>query len=93
MTMQFEWDEAKSEKTRQLRGFGFDVASRIFDGLTIEWCDIREAWGETRVVALGAVEELVLAVIYTDRGDIRRIITARLARKKEEEQWLWCAGR
>ena len=88
--MEFEWDEAKCEKTRQLRGFGFDVASRIFDGPTIEWCDIREGWGEARVLAIGAVEGLVLAVIYTDRGPVRRIITARLARKKEVEQWRWC---
>jgi uncharacterized DUF497 family protein len=44
--MEFEWDEAKSERIRRLRGFGFAEASRIFEGFTLEWSDIREDWGE-----------------------------------------------
>jgi len=90
MTMEFEWDEAKSERVRKLRGFGFVEASHVFDGFTLEWSDIREDWGEARVVAIGEIEGLILAVIYTDRGPVRRIITVRLARKKEREAWLSC---
>lgn len=89
--MWFEWDEAKSERNRQERGFGFDVAALIFDGPVIEWCDVREAWGEARVVAIGSVEGRVLAVVYTDRNGIRRIISGRRARKEEESLWRWCA--
>lgn len=89
--MEYEWDGQKSEKNRRERGFGFDVAALIFDGPVIEWCDIREPWGEARVVAIGAVEGRPLAVIYTDRGNVRRIVSARRARKKEEELWRWCA--
>lgn len=88
--MEFEWDEAKSEQVRKLRGFGFAEASRIFEGFTLEWSDVREEWGEARVVAIGEVEGLVLAVVYTDRGSVRRIITARLARRKEREEWQSC---
>ena len=90
--MLFEWDEAKSEKNRRERGFGFDVAALIFDGPVIEWCDIREPWGETRTVAIGSVEGRVRAVVYTDRDGVRRIISARRARKKEEEFWHWCVN-
>ena len=89
MAMLFEWDDAKSEKNRSERGFGFDVAALIFDGPVVEWCDIREPWGEVRVVAIGAVETLVLTVIYTDGDSARRIISARIARKKEAELWRW----
>ena len=81
--MDFEWDETKSDRNRSERGFGFEVAVLIFDGPVIEWCDIREEWGEARIVAIGSVDGHVLAVVYTDRGDIRRIISARRARKKE----------
>ena len=87
--MQFEWDEAKSAKNRRERGFGFDAAALTFDGPVIEWCDIREQWGETRIVAIGSVDGHVLAVVYTDRNDTRRIISARRARKVEEELWRW----
>ena len=88
--MDFEWDETKSAQNRLERGFGFDVASLIFDGPVVEWCDIREPWGETRVIAIGSVENRVRAVIYTERDGVRRIISARRARKKEEELWRWC---
>lgn len=87
--MEFEWDDAKSDRNRQERGFGYDVAALIFDGPVIEWCDVREAWGEARVVAVGSVDGVILAVVYTDRGDVRRIISARRARKKECALWEW----
>jgi uncharacterized DUF497 family protein len=92
MNMDFEWDEAKSEKNRRERGFGFEVAASIFDGFVIEWSDVRETWGEARVVAIGSAEGFILAVVYTDRDVVRRIISARRARKKEEELWRWCAS-
>ena len=87
--MDFDWDEAKSLRNRHERGFGFDAAALIFAGSVIEWCDIRQAWGEARVVAIGSVEGTILAVIYTSRGDRRRIISARRARKKECKLWRW----
>ena len=92
MAMDFEWDDAKSAKNRRERGFGFDWAALIFEGAVIEWSDVREAWGEDRVVAVGSVDGVVLAVIYTDRDDVRRIISARRARRKEEELWRWCVN-
>ena len=40
------------------------------------------------MLALREAEGIVLAVIYSDRGDARRIISARLANKKERAEWL-----
>jgi hypothetical protein len=91
--MDFEWDEAKSDHNRQERGFGFDFAALIFDGPTLEQVDARRAYGEIRVQAIGQVEGIVLFVVYTDRGDVRRIISARLANAKERAQWQLFAGR
>lgn len=90
--MDFEWDETRSEKNRRERGFGFGVAALVFDGPTVEWCDVRQAWGEARIVAIGLVEGRVRAVIYTERNGVRRILSARRARKKEEEIWRWCVN-
>jgi len=87
--MDFEWDGAKSEKNHRERGFGFDLAALIFEGPVIEWCDVREVWGEARMVAVGSVADAILAVVYADRGSVRRIISARRAREKEAELWQW----
>jgi uncharacterized protein len=87
--MQFEWHQAKSERNRGERGLSFQTAALIFQGPVIEWCDIRKDWGEARILAVGAVERHILAVIYTERGPVRRIISARKARKKERELWHW----
>lgn len=85
--MIFEWDEAKSEANRQERGFGFDFAALIFEGPVLEQVDTRRDYGEVRVQAIGAAEGLILFVVYTDRDEARRIISARLASYREREQW------
>jgi uncharacterized DUF497 family protein len=59
----------------------------IFEGDTIEWPDDRQDYGELRVRAVGEVDGLVLHVVFTDRGDVRRIISARVADRKERNQW------
>jgi uncharacterized DUF497 family protein len=51
----------------------------IFEGPTLEWPDERRDYGEDRVITLGAVDDDVLVVVYTDRGTVRRIISARPA--------------
>lgn len=88
MAMEFDWDEAKSEWTRRDRGFGFDHAVQIFDGPVVEWEDRRHDWGEVRIAAVGVVNGRFLTVIYTNRGETRRIISARVSRKQEKERWL-----
>ena len=85
--MLFEWDEAKSLRTLRERGFGFDYAARIFLGPTLENPDTRQNYGEIRIQAIGQVGEDILFVVYTDRGDIRHIISARLASRKERIIW------
>ena len=87
--MEFDWHDCKSAKN--LRGFGFDFAALIFEGRTIEWVDDRRDYGETRIRALGEAEGLVLHVVYTMRGEICWIISARLASRKERQ--LWFEGR
>src|SRR5437763_5014530 len=83
--MLFEWDEAKSRRTLRERGFGFDYASRIFLGPTLERQDSRRDYAEVRMQAIGQAGDDVLFVVYTEREDIRHIISARLASRKEPQ--------
>ena len=85
--MLFEWDEPKSQRNVRERGFGFDYAAGIFAGLTLERQDTRRDYGEARTQAIGSVGDDILFVVYTDRSDIRHIISARRADRKERRLW------
>jgi uncharacterized DUF497 family protein len=85
--MLFEWDEAKSQHTFRQRGFGFDYAAGIFGDLTLEKRDDRHDYGEIRMQAIGRVGNDILFVVYTNRSDVRHIISARRANRKERNLW------
>ena len=59
----------------------------IFDGPTLEWDDVRQDYGERRIQTIGQVDEDVLFVVYTWRGAVRRIISARLANRRERDAY------
>jgi uncharacterized DUF497 family protein len=86
--MIFDWHDAKHGQTLRERGFGFDFAALIFEGRVLTRIDDRRDYGEVRVKAIGEVDGIVLVVIYTDRDDVRWIISARKANKRERALWL-----
>jgi uncharacterized DUF497 family protein len=83
----FEWDEAKSRDNLRERGFDFEYATRIFDSPRIEEEDLRRNYGERRIVATGKIEDGIFVVVYTWRGESRRIISARPAKRKERDDY------
>ena len=85
--MDFEWDEAKSEWTRRHRGFDFERAARIFASPVQSISDDRRDYGEQRMIAIGESDGEVFVVVDTDRDDVRRIISARRASRKERRIW------
>ena len=85
--VEFEWDPAKSAATEQRRGISFTRASEIFTGRLVEWIDDRQEYGERRIRAVGESGGELLHVVYTRRGTITRIISARRANRKERGQW------
>lgn len=85
--LEFDWDPEKSDRNARERGFGFDVAARIFARSVIEFVDERFDYGEVRIRAVGETDGLVLSVIYTDRAEVRRIISAREASRNERQAW------
>jgi len=82
----FEWDDAKSEANLAKHGVPFDVATEAFfadDLIVLE--DDRRDYGENRFIAFGTVEGFPLAVAYTVRDGIVRIISARRQSRKERK--------
>ena len=81
--LQFEWDESKNIINIQKHRISFDTASLVFaDDNRIEYHDVVHSVYEDRYVVIGMVEN-TLFVVYTMRGDVTRIISARLATKTE----------
>jgi uncharacterized DUF497 family protein len=85
--MDFEWDRAKSERNEVERGLPFELAVLLFDGPTIERVDDRRSYGEIRIRALGMVGGVTLHCVYTQRGEVCRIISLRYASRKERDAY------
>ena len=85
--MDSEWDRDKNARNIAARGIDFSWAAGIFLGPVIEWVDARRDYGETRWIAIGAVEGIELVLVYTWRGARRPIISARRAHDRERERY------
>ncbi len=47
--------------------------------------DTRIDYGETRYIGIGKVSEKIIVIVYTLRKTVIRLISARLANKKEKQ--------
>jgi uncharacterized DUF497 family protein len=85
--MRFEFDPIKSAKNAGERGLPFDAATRMFDGVRLEWEDRRKDHGEIRIGTLGEIEGRVFFATFTLRGDAIRIISFRRANARETRRY------
>jgi uncharacterized protein len=79
----FTWDEAKRRANLRKHGIDFADAKWIFRGFTLTAEDTCEAYGERRFLTLGLLEDQVVSVAHTERGNDIRIISIRKATKHE----------
>ena len=85
--MDFEWDEAKRQANILKHGIDFVDAIAIFLGRVEENEDRRRNYGEQRFRNFGETDGEVLHVVSTWRGEKRRIISARRARRNERRAY------
>lgn len=84
----FEWDEAKATENYAKHGVSFELATQVFkDPFAIERLDDREDYREARFILIGTAEGTVLTVVYTEREERIRIISARRATKHEQNDY------
>jgi len=87
MELKFEWDEEKNRINYEKHGISFETAAYVFrDEFYIEMYDFEHSIEEDRYIAIGMVGEL-LFVVFTERRENIRLISARLA--TEKERWLY----
>ncbi len=81
--MTFEWDENKNIINKEKHNISFETAVYVFDDpYYIEMFDFEHSFHEDRYIAIGKVGD-VLFVVFTERKDAIKLISARLATNAE----------
>ena len=83
--LRFEWDKVKAKAGLKKHGVSFTEAKTVWDDdLAIEAPDKRHSKDEARFVVIGLSERFrLLTVIYTERDEAIRIISARQSNRTE----------
>jgi len=88
--LQFEWDKEKEKANRLKHNVSFEAAKWVFrDDFRIEYFDEAHSKDEDRFITIGLAGQtlLVLFVVYTERDDTIRIISARKADATERRRY------
>lgn len=88
--MLFEWDDKKEKINIAKHGIDFSTAALVFgDDNRIEKYDELHSVYEDRYITIGQIKgiTIVVMVVYTEREETIRIISARLATKREKEAY------
>ena len=87
--MIFEWDESKAEKNEQKHGVSFEEAESIFyDPRSVTIADPDHSETELRFIDIGTSNyDRILVVVYTERENRVRLISARRASRKERKMY------
>ena len=82
--MNLEFDQVKSDKTLLERGLDFARAVEVFDNLHFTGQDKRMDYEEDRFITVGWLHEDMIVMVWTPRGEVRRIISMRKANDREK---------
>ena len=90
MIIEFEWDDNKNKSNIIKHGISFETASHVFlDNNRIEKYDEIHSIDEDRYITIGMIGNVavIVMVVYTERENTIRIISARKATKREMEEY------
>jgi uncharacterized DUF497 family protein len=85
--MHVDFDPAKNARNVALRGLSFDLVGEFdFEDAQIV-VDRRREYGEVRYRAIGRLKDDIAVVVFTMRGETVRVISLRLASRKERREY------
>ncbi len=88
MELDFEWDEEKAATNFEKHDVTFEDATQVFfDKRRLVREDRRREYGENRYQAIGSAFGDLLFVVYTVRGRVYRMISARQANTAERRDY------
>jgi uncharacterized DUF497 family protein len=82
--VKISYDPGKRAKTLAERGLDFDDAARVFAGLTLTLPDERQDYGEIRYQTYGLLDDRLIMLVWTERGDTRHVISMRKCNAREK---------
>ena len=82
----YEWDEGKRRSNLDKHGVDFG-AIETFDWETA-LVGRSDRHGEVRFVAIGYIEDHLHQVVFTERGEVTRIISLRRASQRERRSYV-----
>lgn len=84
----FEWDDAKAAENEAKHDVSFEAAKLVFkDPFAVELLDDRRDYGEDRFILIGMAQGVVLTVVYSQREERTRLISARRATRLEQDDY------
>lgn len=81
--VEIEYDDDKRYQTLANRGLDFRDAPRLFAGISVTLIDDRRDYGEVRWLTYGWIDGRAVALVWTQRGRRRRIISMRHMHEEE----------
>ena len=89
MRLNFEWDEQKATINKNKHGVSFEEANTVFgDPLSLTIDDPLHSKSEQRFIIIGrSIRQRTVVVIYVERRNNIRIISARLATSREKKTY------
>ena len=81
--MIIEFDQTKRAQTLSERGLDFAHAAKVFVGTVTTTPDERRDYGEPRFITAGTLDGRTVVLVWTPRGEARRIISMRYANERE----------
>jgi uncharacterized DUF497 family protein len=89
MSLEFEWDHDKAKRNIRKHGVSFEEAMTVFgDPLSFTIHDPDHSDEEDRYVILGeSNRRRLLVVVFTDREERIRVITASVATRQERKKY------
>lgn len=87
--MEFEWDESKAAANLKKHGVSFEEAKTVFDNvLAVIFDDEAHSMGERReIIVEHSRNNRLLLISFAERSNTIRIISARLATRREREDY------
>lgn len=89
MTLRIEWDPRKASSNLRKHGIAFTEAATVFaDPLSLTIEDPEHSLGENRFIIIGQSHRgRTVIVSHMEQGDTIRIISARMAAKREKRAY------
>jgi uncharacterized DUF497 family protein len=86
--MEFDWGENKNASNFRKHRLSFEDATAVFDDpQSVEWICSDPADDEERYMIVGRLGWNIVSVVYTERGNKLRLISAREANRDERREY------